>query len=264
MTGSVPIDRDVPNAARIYHYFLGGSNYYPVDERAAAEATAGWIEEARTQTRAHRDFLVRAVRYLVEEAGVRQFLDIGTGIPDEDNVAATAQASAPECRIVSVDNDPTVVAHAADLLTSTPEGATAFVDGDLRRPAKILREARETLDFDRPIAVMLVAILHFFPERDDPAGIVRRFLAAVPSGSYLAVSHLAGDIEPHVQDVGRMVRAFNARTRETFVLRSRPEVAALLDGLEIVGPGIVPLASWRPDIPSPTSAPHWAAIGRKP
>ena len=261
------IDRHVPHASRIYDYLLGGTDHFPVDREAverSAVAYPGGLPSLRKQVRANRDFLVRAVTYLVEEAGIRQFLDIGTGVPNRDNVHAVAQALAPDARIVYVDNDPTVLAHARTLLTSTPDGATAYIDGDLRHPDKIVREARETLDFDQPIAVMLVAVLHFIENEDRPGHIVRRLLDAVPSGSHLAVSHLTADIAEHTEEITGYVRRLNEVSRETFVLRSHADITPFFGGLDLVDPGLVPLREWRPGRLDLDSSPIYGAVARKP
>jgi SAM-dependent methyltransferase len=223
--------------------------------------------------RSQRVFLVRAVDYLVREAGIRQFLDIGTGIPSLDNVHEVAQRIAPECRILYVDNDPIVLAHARALMTSTEEGRTAFILADLRQPQAILDDPalRETLDLANPVALFLVGVLHHLHDSEDPLGIVRTLLDALPSGSYFVLTQPTGDFDPSAM-------AGMAATAEQsgipYVPRGRPEVEAMLDGLTLVDPGIVPIPAWNPrglDYPGsaevdrdPYSVYGWAAVARKP
>jgi hypothetical protein len=253
----------------MYDYLLGGATNFAVDREAVERASVavGGIENARTDVRANRAFLARVVHYLAAEAGLRQFLDIGTGIPNGDGTDAIAQRVAPDSRIVYVDNDPIVLAHAHSLLRSTPEGATAYVHGDLRDPETILHKAAATLDFSRPIAVVLVAVLHLIGDADDPYGIVARVIDAVPDGSYLALSHLTPDIRPEA--MAELARRLNDASKETFVMRNRPQVGRFLDGLEIIEPGVVQLDEWRPNQPQPVPSSGWVpslygALGRKP
>src|SRR5215472_9616191 len=187
------IDTTQPHTARMYDYFLGGKNNFAVDRETAEKILKSW-GTVRTATRENRAFLGRAVRYLVAEAGIRQFLDIGTGLPTANNTHEVAQDVAPSSRIVYVDNDPVVLAHARALLTSMPEGSTNYIDADLRDTGTILREAAATLDFTKPIAVMLMAILQHLDDDDDPYAVVASLMAAAPSGSYLAMTHPASDI----------------------------------------------------------------------
>jgi hypothetical protein len=265
------IDTQVPHASRIYDYLLGGTTNFVVD-RQMAEAVfnavyAGGIDAARSDVRENRAFLGRAVRYLAGEVGVRQFLDIGTGIPTKDNVHQVAQRVAPESRIVYVDYDLIVRAHATLLLESAPEGRTDYLTADLREPEKILEKAAATLDFRQPVALMLVAILHVVPDQDDAYGIVARLLKALPSGSYLVLSHLASDINPGETD--EAVKLLNARTHETFFLRDQAEVARFFDGLELLEPGVVSVDRWRPADahqrqPRSRTTPIYGAVARKP
>jgi S-adenosyl methyltransferase len=264
------IDTQVPHASRIYDYLLGGTTNFAVD-RAMAEDVfggvyAGGIDAARADVLANRAFLGRAVRYLAG-AGIRQFLDIGTGIPTEDNVHQVAQSVAPESRIVYVDYDLIVRAHASVLLESTPDGATAYVTADLREPEKILEQAKATLDFRQPVALVLVGILHVVPDQDDAYGIVARLVKALPSGSYLVVSHLASDINP--DETVEAVKLLNERAHETFFLRDRAEVARFFDGLELLEPEVVTVDRWRPSEahrkrPGHRATPIYGAVGRKP
>lgn len=240
------IDTTVAHAARIYDFYLGGVTNFAVDRMAAEHAAAvhpGGLDTVRASVRSNRAFLVRAVNYLVGEAGVRQLLDIGSGIPSGTNVHAAAQSTAPESRIVYVDNDPVVLAHAHEL-KGTPEGAVRYIQGDLRDPESILDRASETLDFGRPVAVMLVGILHFFPPADDPYGIVGRLVEAVPSGSFLTICHLASDI--HAEEMAEVARRFNETTNETWFLRSNADLARFFHGLHLVEPGVVQVDHWRP------------------
>lgn len=259
----VAFDTSVAHMARVYNYWLGGKDNFAADREAGEQAIAANPAILR-DVRANRAFLARAVRYLATECGIRQFLDIGTGIPTASNTHEVAQTVAPECRIVYVDNDPVVLAHARALLTSEPEGATAYIDADLRGPAKILDIAARTLDLSRPVAVTLLAILHLIPDEDDPYGIVATLMAAVPPGSYLALSHPASDIRPAA--VAEMARRMNARlggsTRGT--MRDQGEIRRFFDGLELVGPGVVQLPQWRPAGPvSAAEVAVWCGVARK-
>jgi hypothetical protein len=259
------INTGVAHSARVYDYWLGGKDNFAAD-RALGDAIIEVMPSTRFAARANRAFLGRAVRYLAAEAGIRQFLDIGTGIPTAGNTHEVAQAAAPESRVVYVDNDPIVLAHARALMTSGPAGATAFIQADLREPGKILADPalRRTLDLDRPVALMLVAILHFFRAEENPRGLVSALLDALPSGSYLTVSHLTADFDPHAA-----ARAETAGRDAgiTYTPRSQAEVAAFFTGLELVDPGVVPVLAWRPGDgpPGDSRAVHsYAAMGRKP
>ncbi|MEW1723081.1 SAM-dependent methyltransferase [Streptomyces sp. NPDC093109] len=238
------IDTSRAHPARVYDVFLNGKNHYPVDREAAAAALSanprGYLD-----VRHNRDFLRRAVGSLAAESGIRQFLDIGTGLPTEQNVHQIAQHIAPESRIVYVDNDPVVLAHARALLTSGPDGVTDYIDADFRDPAAILRDASKTLDLSRPVALVLVAILHFI-EDDEAYGIVKHLVDALPSGSCVALSHLTEDLNP-VQ-IGKVAQTYHERGF-TFVLRSRERLLKFFtdSGLELAAPGIVPAHHWRPD-----------------
>jgi hypothetical protein len=248
----VPFDTSVAHMARVYDYWLGGKDNFAADREAGDQAIAANPAILR-DVKANRAFLARSVRYLAAECGIRQFLDIGTGIPSASNTHEVAQSVAPECRVVYVDNDPIVLAHARALLTSEPQGATAYIDADMREPGKILDIAARTLDFSRPVAVTLLAILHLIPDEDDPYGIVASLMAAVPPGSYLALSHPAYEIRPAA--VAEMARRMNARlggsTRGT--MRKRGEIVRFFDGLELVEPGVVQPPQWRPAGPVSTA-----------
>ncbi|MCX4576700.1 SAM-dependent methyltransferase [Streptomyces sp. NBC_01571] len=247
------IDTTRAHPARVYDVFLGGKDNYPVDRNAAAAALAanprGYLD-----VRHNRDFLRRAVTTLTRDEGVRQYLDIGTGLPTRENVHQIAQRTDPTSRVVYVDNDPVVLAHARALLTSGPEGVTDYIDADLKRPAQILQEAAKTLDFDQPVALVLVAVLHFI-EDDEAYPIVRDLVKALPSGSRVVLSHLTEDLNP--ENVRAVQRTYTERGF-TFVLRSRAEVERFFteNGLEPDEPGVVPVHHWRPDgaAPAPEAA----------
>jgi hypothetical protein len=261
------MDIDMAHAARVYDYLLGGVDNFEVDRHAAEHANAGMpggLDGARANVRANRRFLGRAVRYLAGEAGVRQFLDIGTGVPNASNVHTVAQAAAPESRIVCVDNDPIVLAYAHTLMESTPDGVAAFIHGDLRDAEDVLAEAASTLNFAEPVAVMLVAILHFLTNADDPYGVTARVMDAMCPGSYLVISHGAADIDP--DKMAEPTKRLSERSRETFVWRSYSDVCRFFDGLDLLDPGVVPVDEWRPDDTAPSSVawtiPFYGGIGR--
>ena len=259
------IDTSRAHAARVYDYLLGGRANFKIDREAAEITYAAWpggIDAVRADVRQHRAALGRVVRYFVRDAGIRQFLDIGTGIPKENNVHEVAQAEEADARIVYVDRDPIVLAHAHQLLRGTPGGAISYIYGDLHDPQPILREAAKTLDFSRPTAVMLFGILHFFSEADDPRGLVGQLLEPLPAGSGLALSHLASDLHP--EEMSETFNRLNSRMAETVTLRSHGEVAALLARLDLVEPGVVQTARWRPDRGAATSSSQvWLGVGRK-
>ncbi|HYY81833.1 MAG TPA: SAM-dependent methyltransferase [Actinomycetes bacterium] len=261
------INTNVAHPARVYDYWLGGKDNFPAD-RALAEHIMQAIPTMRAMAAANRDFLVRAVRYLAEQAGIRQFLDIGTGIPTSPNVHEVAQAVAPDARVVYVDNDPIVLAHARALLKSQAAGATAFILADLRQPRAILDHptVQDTLDLSQPVALLMVAVLMYFrdSEEPNPYGMVTTMLERLPSGSYLAVSHPTAEFDAQAM-AGAVAAAEQAGV--TLVPRSQAETQALFTGLELVEPGVVPVLSWRPDGEPPAdphSAYYWAAVGRKP
>jgi hypothetical protein len=256
------LDITVAHPARVYDFWLGGKDNFAAD-RDAAEQMIAANPEVLPGVRANRAFLGRAVRYLAEEAGIRQFLDIGTGLPTVDNTHEVAQQIAPDSRVVYVDNDPIVLAHARALLTSTPEGDTAYVDADLRDTTTVLEGAARTLDFDRPVAVMLLMILQYIPDSDDPWGIVTRLLEAVPPGSYLVVSDTAADIDAEI--VAEAARRYNQRlgpVRQT--RRTKDEFAGYFKGLELVDPGIVVLPEWRTRPKPDQHIRAYAGVARKP
>jgi len=260
--GPPEFDTSVAHQARIYDYLLGGKDNYAADRAAAETGLKIWPEGAFT-ARANRAFLGRAVRYLAGEAGIRQFLDIGTGIPTAGNTHQVAQGIAPETRVVYVDYDPIVLAHARALLTSTEAGATEYIDADLRDTQTILDQAAQLLDLTKPVAVTLLAILNAIPDSDDPDGIVAQLMGAVPSGSYLAISHPGSDLLSREALAG-MTDVADRMIRQAFIFRSQEQVARFFEGTDLVAPGLVRVEEWRPD---PGSAPGrssmWGAVGRK-
>jgi hypothetical protein len=258
-----PFDTSVAHQARMYDYLLGGKDNYAAD-RAAVEA---WLEidpDIAFGARANRAFLGRAVRYLTAEGGIRQVLDIGTGIPTAGNTHQVAQGIAPDSRVVYVDYDPIVLAHARALLTSSEEGATDYIDADLRDTGTILTQAAGLLDFTRPVAITLIAILHAIPDTDDPYAIVATLMDAVPSGSYLALSHSASDLL-HVEQRQGLESVTSRMIQQQFTYRSREQVAGFFAGMDLVAPGLVRVEEWRPD-PGTSGAGKshlWCAVGRK-
>ena len=259
------IDASVPHSARVWNYWLGGKDNYPVD-RDAGEEMRVLDPDIVDKARAARGFLSRVVTYLAGEAGIRQFLDIGTGLPTADNTHEIAQRVAPGSRVVYVDNDPVVLTHARALLTSSSEGVTDYVDADLRDPGQILEEAARTLDFTQPVAIMLVAILHHLADDDEAYAIVNRLLEAVPSGSYLAIAHATAVVKP--EEMNESVRHWNEiGSKPGLTVRTPEQIARFFDGLELLEPGIVSYGRWRPE-PSPSGLPPeldgFAGVGRKP
>jgi hypothetical protein len=246
---SLDLDISVAHPARVYDYWLGGTENFAAD-RAAGDEAIGAFPGIVAAVRANRAFLARAVRYMAA-AGVRQFLDIGTGIPTAGNTHEVAQRAAADARIVYVDNDPIVTMHATSLLPVTSEGATSFAAADVRDPDTILSQAQRTLDFSQPVAIMLLGILQLIPDADDPQAIVARLGQPAVPGSYLAISHPARDIlAAERADMGKRL---SARMPAGLVLRSRAEVARMFSGFTLVPPGLVPLDQWRPD-PGDTGA----------
>ena len=248
--------------ARVYDYWLGGKDNFAADRAAAEQAIAAYPAIVLS-VRANRAFLARAVRYLAGEAGIRQFLDIGTGIPASNNTHEVAQSVAPESRVVYVDNDPIVLTHARALLTSGPHGVTSYLDADLRDTGRVLSAAAGMLDFSRPVAVMLMAILQHVDNAEDPYAIVAALLGALPPGSYLALSHPASDIEAEAQ--GELAKRLNQTMAEKVTLRDRAQVARFFDGLELVEPGLVRVPEWRPgsELEARSPAGLWGGVGRK-
>jgi trans-aconitate methyltransferase len=263
-TGPLPFDTTVAHQARVYDYMLGGKDNYAAD-RAAVEAWLKVDPGMAFIARANRAFLGRVVRYLAGEAGIRQFLDIGTGIPTAGNTHQVAQAIAPESRVVYVDYDPIVLAHARALLTSSDEGATEYVDADLRGTSTILNQAGRLLDFTKPVAVTLLAVLHAVPDSDDPYAIVARVMDAVPPGSYLAVSHPGSDLIPP-QTLEEMRDVAHRMSQQQYTHRTHLEVARFFAGTDLMEPGLVPVEEWRPEPGGTGEAGRsrvWGAVGRK-
>ncbi|TDD33752.1 SAM-dependent methyltransferase [Actinomadura sp. KC06] len=257
------IDTTVPHSARVWNYLLGGKDNYPVDQMAGdrvCEIFPGMVD----LTRHSRYMLARVVRYLADEAGIRQFLDIGTGLPTVDNTHEVAQRIAPESRVVYVDNDPLVLVHAQALLRSTREGATDYIQADVREPEAILAQASKTLDFSRPVGLMLMGILGLVGDYDEARSIVDRLMAALPSGSHLAV-YDGTDTDPaYLEAIGR----YNASSGAVpYAPRSVEQIARYLDGLEVLEPGVVLVSRWRPE-PSPweepPAVPGAGGVARKP
>ncbi len=262
--GLAGLDTRHAHPARVYNYWLGGKDNFAADREAAEQAIAanpGIVADVR----ANRAFLARAVRYLASQCGIRQFLDIGTGLPTASNTHEVAQAVAPQARIVYVDNDPVVLVHARALLTSSPQGATAYIDADVREPGRILAEAARTLDFGEPVALMLLIVLHLIPDAEDPYRIVATLVSALPSGSYLVLAHPASDVRATAQ--AEMTRRVNQRmsgTRAT--MRDRAAIARFFDGLELLEPGVVQPQQWRPEpgVVAPAQVTAWCGVARKP
>ncbi len=258
----VNFDTSVAHIARVYDYWLGGKDNFEADRQAGEEALAAYPDLV-SSVRANRAFLARGVRFLTAEAGIRQFLDIGTGIPSANNTHEVAQSVAPASRVVYVDNDPIVLAHARALLIGGPEGATDYLDADLRETEKILDHARGLLDFSQPMAVMLVAVLHLIGPEDHPYSIVGQLMDAVPPGSYLLLSHVASDIEP--EKMAEMGKRLNRLLAQKGYYRSQAEVADFFAGLELVPPGVVPVQHWRQDseVEGARKAAMWGGVARK-
>jgi hypothetical protein len=257
------IDTTVSHSARIWNYWLGGKDHYPVD-REVGDRILAFVPELVRSARADRHFLARAVRYLAAEQGIRQFLDIGTGLPTVDNTHEVAQRAAPQSRIVYVDNDPLVLAHARALLTSTAEGACDYIDADVRDPEAVLRQASRTLDFGQPVAIMMLGIVNFIIDTGQAQQVVHRLVDSVPPGSYLVISHPTTEV-----DAGPMteaVRFWNQQGSAPMTLRTREELLRFFDGMELAEPGVVTCSRWRPDgvdIGEITDVTHFSGVARK-
>jgi SAM-dependent methyltransferase len=256
------IDTSTAHPARVYDYWLGGKDNFAADREAGELALKAYPELAQA-VRSNRAFLARAVRFLGSEMGIRQFLDIGTGIPTSNNTHEVAQATAADSRIVYVDNDPIVLLHAQALLKSNPAGACQYVHADLRDTEKILAAARGTLDLSQPVALMMLAILQFIPDDEDPYGLVGRIIDVLPSGSYLVISHPTDDFNPNR---GESIQRYNERVADTATLRGKEETARFFAGLDLVEPGIVAVSAWRPDGELDAARPSsmWCGVARKP
>jgi O-methyltransferase involved in polyketide biosynthesis len=256
------IDTRVPHSARIWNYWLGGKDNYAVD-RAAGDQFLQIFPDIAVVARASRAFMGRAVRYLADEAGVRQFMDIGTGLPVAGSTHEIAQQAAPESRIVYVDNDPVVLAHAQALLVSAPEGATDYVDADMREPEQILQAAAKTLDFSRPVAIMLLGVLGHVVDDEEAQSIVRRLVDAVPSGSYLVLSDGTNVIHGDQGEAAQ--QDYNESGAAPYCLRSPEQIGRFFDGLDLVEPGLVSVPRWRPEGSGvPDEVDQFGAVGRKP
>ncbi|WP_256789071.1 SAM-dependent methyltransferase [Frankia sp. AvcI1] len=262
----VDLKTDQPHSARMYDYYLGGKDHFPAD-REAAERTLAVFPNARIAAQANRAFMIRTTRYLAAQVGIRQFLDIGTGIPTSPNLHEAAQGIASDARVVYADNDPIVLTHARALLTSTPAGRTAYLNADLHNPESILDapELRATLDLTQPVALSLIATIHFFPDSDDPHGILRRLLQALPSGSHLTLTHATADYDEGMERVAAAYRAGGIPAQQ----RGRTEVARFFDGLDLLDPGLQIVHRWRPDDDTPNDltdaqVSFYGAVGRKP
>lgn len=264
-TKASTIDNGVPHSARIYDYWLGGKDNFAAD-RAVAEALISAIPTLRSMAAENRRFVHRVARYLVGQAGVRQFLDVGTGIPTRPNLHEVAQQIAPETRVVYVDNDPIVLAHARALMISTEQGRSEYIHADLREPELIVnhRTLREVLDLDQPVALTIIATLMLLEDADDPWRTIRVLMDALPSGSYVVITHPTGDFNPEAVKIAVDSAVASGMT---LVPRSHDEVARFFEGWELVEPGIVPVAAWKPDDGTPTdphAAYYWAGVARKP
>jgi len=257
------IDTTTPHSARVWNYWLGGKDWYPVDQETG-DRVAALYPDIVLLARAAREFLKNAVRYLAVEEGIRQFLDIGTGLPTAMNTHEAAQAVAPESRVVYVDNDPLVLAHARALLTSKPEGATAYIDADLRDLGAILAEAANTLDFTQPVALTLLGVVIFINDDEDAYGIVRGLVDAVPSGSYLVLSHTV--TSPATGEMDAAVAFWNEHGTPKLTQRTAREITRFFDGLDLLEPGVVSCSRWRPDDTprgEPDEVAMFGGVGRK-
>jgi O-methyltransferase involved in polyketide biosynthesis len=256
------LDTGVPHSARLWNYWLGGKDNFAVD-RAVADQILAMVPEMVASARADRAFLGRVVRHLAGEVGIRQFLDVGTGIPTANNTHEVAQQIAPSSRVVYVDNDPLVLVHARALLTSHPEGRTDYLDADLREPAAIIEGARRTLDFDQPVALTLLGVLNFVPDDDEAADLVAQLIGALPPGSYLAISHPTTEING--ETMVEALRWWNEGPAAKMVLRSAEQVKSLFGELEMVQPGVVSCSQWRPEQGEEHAepVPHFGGVGLK-
>ncbi|WP_328351558.1 SAM-dependent methyltransferase [Streptomyces sp. NBC_00445] len=261
--GSPRLNTAVAHNARVWNYWIGGKDNYEVDQQVG-EHVATMFPVIRDIARADREFLGRAVRFLAGERGVRQFLDIGTGLPTAENTHEIAQRIASEARIVYVDNDPIVLAHARTLLTGTPEGVTDYVDADVHDPDAILERAARSLDFTRPVAVMMLGILNFVLDTDKARHIVGRVMEAVPSGSFLVLTHPTFDADLGGEGQIPAMKFWNENATPPITARSRADISAFLEGLELLDPGMVPCSQWRAGPDLPAAVPQFGAVAVKP
>ncbi|GAB3484513.1 SAM-dependent methyltransferase [Nocardiopsis coralliicola] len=238
------IDPRTPHSARVWNYWLGGKDNYPAD-RAAGDDVLATVPDIAIGARAERAFLIRAVRHLVQEAGIRQFLDIGTGLPTMNNTHEVAQSLAPESRVVYVDNDPLVMAHAAALLSGADSGATDYIEADLRSPGEILDRSRATLDFDRPIGLMLLGVVNHIVDDAEAHAAVSRLISALPPGSHVVLTHSTAEV--HGQPMLDVMREMNERGGTPIRARTRTEIEEFFAGTELLDPGVVSCSLWRPD-----------------
>ncbi|MFE0424429.1 SAM-dependent methyltransferase [Streptomyces sp. NPDC058953] len=262
-TGDSRIRTDVAHNARVWNHWLGGKDNYPVD-RAVGDHVTGLFPSIGEVARADREFLGRAVTFLAAEAGIRQFLDIGTGLPTADNTHEVAQRVAPDSRIVYVDNDPIVLTHARALLTSSPEGRTEYLDADAHDPAAIVRSLRPTLDPGRPIAVIMLGILNFVLDTDVARAVVRTLMDAVPSGSYLVLTHPTTELGGEAN--AEAMAFWNENATPPITARPGAEIASFFAGLELLEPGLVSCSRWRPAAgdTEPRVVAQYGAVARKP
>ncbi|MBM7441691.1 SAM-dependent methyltransferase [Streptomyces sp. HB132] len=253
---------DIAHNARVWNYWLGGSDHYPVD-RVVGDRVTDLYPSIGEVARADRAFLGRAVRHLAGDVGTGQFLDIGTGLPTADNTHEIAQHTAPDARVVYVDNDPIVLAHARSLLTSSPEGATEYIAADARDPERILRGAGRTLDLGRPVAVMMLGILNFILDTEEARSIVRTLMDSLPSGSHLVLTHPTSELGGEGNEAA--MRFWNENATPPITARSRSEFASFLDGMDVLEPGIVSCSRWRSGSASRNpGVAQFGAVGRKP
>jgi O-methyltransferase involved in polyketide biosynthesis len=256
------LDTTVSHSARIWNYWLGGKDHYAVD-REAGDKVAAMLPSIVAQARADRAFLGRAISYLAGAEGIRQFLDIGTGLPTADNTHEVAQRIAPQSRIVYADNDPLVLAHARALLTSSPQGACDYIDGDLRDPDAILAQAAHTLDFTQPVGLMLLGILHHIPDTAQAYAIVRQLMAALAPGSFLTINHSTSAI--HGAAMEDAVAHWNKVGTPTMTLRTPQQITRFFDGLDLLSPGVVSCSLWRPSPGGqPEQVDEFCGVARKP
>ena len=253
------LDTSVPHSARVWNYWLGGKDNFAAD-RAVGDQVSAVFPEIVEAARYSRAFLRRAVTYLAGEAGIRQFLDMGTGLPTADNTHQVAQRVAPQARIVYVDKDPLVLAHARALLISTPEGVTQYIDADLHDPEKIVQEARETLDFNKPIALMMLGVMGHVENPAEAQSIVNNLVSTLPSGSYLAMSDGTATSERVIESH----RQYNESGAVPYHLREVADFKAFFGGLKLVEPGVVPLGQWRPDGEHTAIVDGYCGVARKP